>query len=157
MITAILLTVDIDGAGLLDGSLAGHAPPQGPGPKLATSEIHGAAVAERAEQVLLQVGLHVRVETVRVAVLRAAQEAQVRNGRGVEEVLEAAQHHSGAVDVARLQLPHGLDHGQRYLFLICFESFVSFTSRWMVRFKMMEMRVIWLGCGVCLLEAWLTD
>jgi len=59
------------------------------------------------------------MQTVRVAVLRAAQEAQVRDGRGVEEVLQAAQHHAGAVDVARLQFPHRLDHGQRNLVLIC--------------------------------------
>lgn len=87
--------------------------------QLTAAQIHGAAIAERAQQMLIQIGLDVRMKSIRIAILGAAQEAQVSNRRGVEKVLQIAQHHPSAIYVARLQLSHRLDHGQRYLVLIC--------------------------------------
>lgn len=68
---------------------------------------------------LIQIGLHIRMQAVRIAILGAAQKAQIRDGRGVEKVLQAAQHYACAIDVARFEFPHRLDHGQRDLVLIC--------------------------------------
>lgn len=123
-----VLTVHINRARLLDRSLAGHAAPQRPGTQLSAPQIHGAAIAKRPEQMLIQIGLHIRMQAIRIAVLCAAQEAQVRDGGGVEEVLQAAQHHASAVDVARLEFPHRLDHGQGYLVLICGSTRMDLVS-----------------------------
>lgn len=68
---------------------------------------------------LIQIGLHIRMQAIRIAILGAAQEAQVRDGRSVEKVLQIAQHHARSIDVARLEFPHRLDHCQRDLVLIC--------------------------------------
>lgn len=83
---------------------------------------------------LLQVALHARVElckargsgerrappagragalTVGVAVLLAAEEAQVRDGRRAQEVPEVPEGDSGAVYVAGLQFLHGRYHCHR--------------------------------------------
>lgn len=113
------LTVHIDGARLLDGALAGHATTQVSRTQIAATQIHCAAIAKRAQEMLIQIGLHIRMQAIRIAILGAAQEAQVRDGRSVEKVLQIAQHHTRSIDVARLEFPHCLDHCQRDLVLIC--------------------------------------
>lgn len=55
------LTVHIDGARLLDGALAGHATTQVSRTQIAATQIHCAAIAKRAQQMLIQIGLHIRM------------------------------------------------------------------------------------------------
>lgn len=59
-----------------------------------------------------------RTLTVRVAVLLAAEKAQIRDGGRVDKVAQIAEDDARAADVARLELLHRLDHCQRYLVVI---------------------------------------
>lgn len=94
---------------------------------------------------LIQIGLNIRVKPVRIAVLGAAQKAQVRDRRGVEKVLQVAQHDPSAIYVARLQLAHRLDHGQRNLVLVCARIAVVIERKPLAKYHRNCMRIVLYG------------
>lgn len=56
------VTVRIDRARLLDGALAGHSAPQLARPERRLADAHRALHAERAQQVLVQIRLNIRIQ-----------------------------------------------------------------------------------------------
>lgn len=82
----------------------------------------GDSILREHESFSIQVCLTIKCVntlTIRISILLATQETQIRDGRRVDKVTQVAQDHPGTVDVARLELFHRLDHRQRHFVVVC--------------------------------------